>query len=378
MSWLGVLALLTAAVWLGLVGAHGRFWTTSVRLPQRPAPDRWPSVAVVVPARDEAAVLPRTLPTLLAQEYPGPLAVVLADDGSADGTGELARALAAGGRVPLTVVDVPARPPGWAGKVWAQAEGLRHAGDAEWLLLTDADIAHPPDSVAALVSAAVADDRDLVSLMARLRTVSVWERLVVPAFVYFFAQLYPFRRVAAGRVAAAAGGCVLLRRSVLDAAGGFATVRGAVIDDVALAGAVHRAGGRLWLGLATQVRSVRAYPRLADLWQMVARSAYTQLRRSPALLAGTVAGLLLVYVAPVACCVAGLAAGDVVAAAAGGLAWLLMTASYLPQVRYCRQPAVLALTLPAVAVLYLLMTLDSARRHRAGRGATWKGRAAVG
>jgi hypothetical protein len=184
-------------------------------------------------------------------------------------------------------------------------------------------------------------------------------------------------------VAAAAGGCVLLRREALDRAGGFAAVRDAVIDDVALARAVHGAGGRLWLGLAGSgsgdaVTSVRPYPRLADLWQMVARSAYTQLRRSPAVLAGTVVGLLLVYVAPVATCVAGLVAGAPVAAVAGGLAWLLMTASYLPQVRYTGLPAVWALTLPGAAVLYLLMTLDSARQHRLGRGAAWKGRTAVG
>jgi hopene-associated glycosyltransferase HpnB len=333
---------------------------------------------VLVPARDEAAVLPATLPTLLAQRYPGRLRVVLADDGSTDGTGEVARALGAGAAVPLDVVAVPPRPPGWAGKVWAQQQALGAAGDAPWLLLTDADIAHPPGAVAALVAAALADRRDLVSLMARLRVATGWERLVVPAFVYFFAQLYPFRRVASGRVAAAAGGCVLLRRAALEAAGGFAAVQDAVIDDVALARAVHGAGGRLWLGLAEEVRSVRPYPRLADLWQMVARSAYTQLRRSPALLAATVVGLLLVYVAPLATCLAGLAAGVPGAAAAGGLAWVLMTASYVPQVRYAGLPPVLALTLPVAAVLYLLMTLDSARRHRSGRGATWKGRTAVG
>jgi hopene-associated glycosyltransferase HpnB len=375
---LDAVAVLTAAVWLGLVLAHGRFWTTAVRLPTAPEPAGWPDVAVLVPARDEAGQLPATLPGLLAQRYPGRLRVVLADDGSTDGTAEVARALAAGAAVPLDVVPVPPRPPGWAGKVWAQEQALGHAGDAPWLLLTDADIAHPPGSVAALVAAAVADRRDLVSLMARLRVATGWERLVVPAFVYFFAQLYPFRWVASGRVAAAAGGCVLLRREALERAGGFAAVRDAVIDDVALARAVHRAGGRLWLGLADAVTSVRPYPGLGDLWQMVARSAYTQLRRSPILLAGTVAGLLLVYLAPVVTCLAGLAAGSAVAAAAGGLAWLLMTASYLPQVRYSGLPAVLALTLPLVAVLYLLMTVDSARQHRLGRGATWKGRTAVG
>jgi hopene-associated glycosyltransferase HpnB len=200
----------------------------------------------------------------------------------------------------------------------------------------------------------------------------------VPAFVYFFAQLYPFRWVASGRTAAAAGGCVLVRRSALERAGGFATVHDAVIDDVAVARVVARAGGRLWLGLADEVRSVRPYPRLADLWSMVARSAYTQLRHSPVVLAGTVAGLLLIYLAPPVTCVVGLAAGSPAAAVAGGVGWLLMTASYLPQVRYAGQPVVLALTLPVAAVLYLLMTVDSARRHHLGRGAAWKGRVAVG
>jgi hopene-associated glycosyltransferase HpnB len=377
-SGLDLLACATALAWLVLATAHGRFWTTAVRLPRAPAPAVWPDVAVVVPARDEAGLLPTTLPTLLAQRYPGRLRVVLADDGSSDGTGAVARRLGEGSPVPLRVVDVPPRPSGWAGKVWAQSAALGHAGDAPWLLLTDADVAHPPDGVASLVAAALADDRDLVSLMARLRIGSAWERLVVPAFVHLFALLYPFRWVASGRTAAAAGGCLLVRRAALDAAGGLAAVHDAVIDDVAVARAVRAAGGRLWLGLADGVRSVRPYPRLADLWQMVSRSAYTQLRRSPLLLAGTVAGLLLVFAGPPATCLAGVSGGHPVAAAAGGLAWLLMTATYLPQVHYAGQPAALALTLPAVAVLYLLMTLDSARRHHLGRGAVWKGRVAPG
>jgi hopene-associated glycosyltransferase HpnB len=371
-------AVVGAVAWVVLTTARGLFWTTRLRLPRAPAPRAWPDVVAVVPARDEAELLPATLPTLLDQRYPGRLRVVLADDGSTDGTGQLARRLAAGFPVPLDVVAVPPRPPGWAGKVWAQAAALEHAGEAPWLLLTDADIIHPPDGVAALVAAALDDGRDLVSLMARLRIATGWERLVVPAFVYFFALLYPFRWVASGRVAAAAGGCVLLRRSALEQAGGPAALRGAVIDDVALARAVHAGGGRLWLGLADDVRSVRTYPRLADLWQMVSRSAYTQLRCSPLLLAGTVAGLLLLFVAPPVTCLAGLAAGYVLPAGAGGLAWLLLTASYLPQVRYAGQPAGLALTLPAAAVLYLLMTLDSARRHHLGGGPSWKGRPATG
>jgi hopene-associated glycosyltransferase HpnB len=375
---LALVALASALAWVVLVVARGRFWTTAVRLPAAPEPDGWPDVAVLVPARDEADLLPRTLASLLAQRYPGRLRVVLADDGSTDGTGDVARGLAAGSPVPLEVVAVPPRPAGWAGKVWAQSAALAAADGTPWLLLTDADIEHPPDSVARLVAAALAGKRDLVSLMARLRIRTGWERLIVPAFVYFFAQLYPFRWVASGRTAAAAGGCVLVRRSALERAGGFAAVHDAVIDDVAVARVVARAGGRLWLGLADEVRSVRPYPRLADLWSMVARSAYTQLRHSPVVLAGTVAGLLLIYLAPPVTCVVSLATGSPAAAVAGGVAWLLMTASYLPQVRYTRQPVILALTLPVAAALYLLMTVDSARRHHLGRGAAWKGRVAVG
>jgi hopene-associated glycosyltransferase HpnB len=375
---LALVAVASALAWVVLVAARGRFWTTAVRLPAAPPPGSWPDVAVLVPARDEAGLLPTTLASLLAQRYPGRLRVVLADDGSTDGTADLARRLGAGSPVPLAVVAVPPRPAGWAGKVWAQSAALAAAGEAPWLLLTDADIVHPPDSVARLVAVAVDQRRDLVSLMARLRIRTGWERIVVPAFVYFFAQLYPFRWVASGRTAAAAGGCVLVRRSALERAGGFAAVRDAVIDDVAVARVVARAGGRLWLGLADEVRSVRPYPRLADLWAMVARSAYTQLRHSPLVLAGTVAGLLLVYLAPPITCVVGLATGSLAAAVAGGFAWLLMTASYLPQVRYAGQPPVLALTLPVAAALYLLMTVDSARRHHLGRGAAWKGRVAVG
>jgi hopene-associated glycosyltransferase HpnB len=254
--------------------------------------------------------------------------------------------------------------------------GLARAQDPEYLLLTDADIAHAPDSLRELVAAARTGGFDLVSLMARLRVESRWERLVVPAFVYFFAQLYPFRRIAVpgSRTAAAAGGCVLLRADTAERARIPDAIRHAVIDDVALARAVKRAGGRVWLGLAERVDSVRPYPRLHDLWRMVARSAYAQLRHSPVLLAGTVAGLVVVYLVPPVALLAGLATGSTGAAAAGGLAWLVMAATYAPMLRYYRQPLWLAPLLPVTAFLYLLMTVDSAVQHYRGRGASWKGR----
>ncbi|MDH6697701.1 glycosyltransferase [Streptomyces sp. MAA16] len=376
------IAAVSLVAWLWLLLCQGFFWRTDVRLPPREDPGRWPSVCVVVPARDEAAVLPASLPSLLAQDYPGPAEVFLVDDGSTDGTGEVARALAAEhGGLPLTITSPGEPPAGWTGKLWAVRHGiaLTRAREPEFLLLTDADIAHAPDSLRTLVAAAGSDGSgrfDLVSQMARLRVESGWERLVVPAFVYFFAQLYPFRRIgrAGSRTAAAAGGCVLLRADVAERARIPDAIRHAVIDDVALARAVKGAGGRVWLGLAERVDSVRPYPRLDDLWRMVSRSAYAQLRHSPALLVGTVAGLALVYLVPPVALAVGLAAGNAAVAVPGGLAWLVMTGTYLPMLRYYGLPSRLAPLLPFTAFLYLLMTVDSAVRHYRGRGAAWKGR----
>ncbi|MFH9063524.1 glycosyltransferase [Streptomyces coeruleorubidus] len=365
--------------WLWLLLCQGFFWRTDVRLPPRRDPDAWPSVCVVVPARDEAAVLPAALPSLLRQDYPGRAEVFLVDDGSTDGTGDLARELARGnGGLPLTVGSPGEPPAGWTGKLWAVRHGigLARARDPEYVLLTDADIAHAPDSLRELVAAARAGGFDVVSQMARLRVESTWERFVVPAFVYFFAQLYPFRRIGreGTRTVAAAGGCVLLRTEAAERARIPDAIRHAVIDDVALARAVKRGGGRVWLGLADRVDSVRPYPRLGDLWRMVSRSAYAQLRHNPLLLAGTVAGLALVYLVPPAAVVVGLVAGNAAAAVVGGSAWLVMTGTYVPMLRYYRQPLWLAPLLPFTAFLYLLMTVDSAVRHYQGRGAAWKGR----
>ncbi|MEU3655213.1 glycosyltransferase [Streptomyces sp. NPDC032161] len=379
MSAVAWIATGSLAAWVWLLLGQGFFWRTDQRMPVRRAPERWPSVAIVVPARDEADMLPVSLPSLLTQDYPGVAEVFVVDDCSEDGTGDVARALSVRyGGLPVTVTSPGEPEPGWTGKLWAVRHGmaLARARRPEYLLLTDADIAHEPDSLRELVSAAVSGGFDLVSQMARLRVSSVWERLVVPAFVYFFSQLYPFRWVnrAGARTAAAAGGCVLLRTKAADRARVPESIRQAVIDDVSLARAVRRGGGRIWLGLAERVDSVRPYPRLADLWRMVSRSAYTQLRHSPVLLLGTVLGLALVYLAPPVALVAGLLGGDPVAAWAGGAAWAVMAGTYLPMLRYYRQSPWSAPLLPFTALLYLLMTVDSAVRHHRGRGAAWKGR----
>jgi hopene-associated glycosyltransferase HpnB len=378
---------LAAIAWAYLLAGHGGYWRTSERLPPASAdPATWPSVAAVVPARNEAAVLPGTLPSLLGQEYPGDFRVVVVDDDSSDGTASVARALSQPtGPERIRVVAGHPTPPGWAGKVWAMEQGLRAAGDAGYILFTDADISYAPGTVAALVRAAEADDRGIVSQMALLRAGAFWERLLVPAFVYFFAQLYPFQRVnrPGARTAAAAGGCMLVRRGTLDAAGGLERIRGARIDDVALGRLLKGppVSARCWLGLTTSVVSRRPYPRLAGLWDMIARSAYTQLRYSPAVLAGTLVGLLWLYALPPAAALAGLAwlaaGGGPTAAwlATAGLAgWAIMTVSYVPTLRLYRLSPWRAPGLPLIAVMYAAMTADSARRYHLGRGGQWKGR----
>ncbi|MEC9346400.1 MAG: glycosyltransferase [Pseudomonadota bacterium] len=378
-----VLSGLALATWIYLILFHGGFWRLRERLPASPAPAHWPAVVAVVPARDEADVIARAIGSLLDQDYPGPFHVVLVDDNSSDGTGGIARRLAAerGLQDRLTVIDGDPLAPGWTGKVWAMEQGLGRAleimPDAERVLFTDADIAHPPSSVRALVAFAVADRRDLVSLMVRLVAATPWERLLVPAFVLFFAKLYPFARVNDPRrsMAAAAGGCMLADRAVLDRGKAMAAISDRLIDDCALADLVRRHGsGRIWLGLGPDHLSLRGYDGLAGVWRMVARTAFTQLRHSPLLLAGTVLGMVLVYLAGPVTLLAGLLAGGPLMTATGLATCILMTLSFVPALRLYRQPLALAPLLPLAGILYTLMTVDSARRHWRRRGGGWKGR----
>jgi hopene-associated glycosyltransferase HpnB len=378
---------LAAAAWVYLLTGHGQYWRTDQRLPAIPGarPDAWPAVVAVVPARNEAAVLPETLPTLTGQPYPGPFRIVLVDDDSSDGTAQVAAGL--GGQV-VRVVTARPTPPGWAGKVWAMSEGLLAVGEAHYVLFTDADIAYAAGALERLVEAAEAGAYALVSQMALLRARSFWERWLIPAFVYFFAQLYPFRRVnrRRSRTAAAAGGCMLARREALVDAGGLEPIKGARIDDVALARLLKRAGHACWLGLTPDVISRRRYGTLGEIWVMVARSAYTQLRYSPAALAGTLLGLAWLYLLPVAATLAGLAmlVGGTEGhsfqeaswlAAAGLSGWAIMSVTYLPVLRLYRLSAARAPGLPLVAAAYAAMTVTSAWRHHTGLGAPWKGRA---
>ncbi|HTZ92769.1 MAG TPA: glycosyltransferase [Streptosporangiaceae bacterium] len=391
-----MLTTVAAAAWLYLLALHGGYWHTSHRLPPAQAASL-PAITAIIPARNEAEVLPGCLPSLLGQDYPGRFRVIVVDDDSGDGTAQVAAGLGDAARASglpaaeLAVVASRPMPAGWAGKVWAMSEGVRAAGpDAEYLLFTDADIAYAPGTLQRLASAATAGDFAIVSQMALLRAASRWEKLLIPAFVYFFAQLYPFPRVSRprARTAAAAGGCMLVRAEALAAAGGLGRISGARIDDVALGTLLKRAGGRCWLGLTTDVTSARPYGALADIWDMVARSAYTQLHYSVAATAAAVLGLGWLYLLPPAAGIAGLiilGAGLPAAtwlwlavwlAVAGLAGWLMMAVTYLPMLRLYRLSALRAPSLPLIAALYAAMTADSALRHLRGRGGEWKGRLA--
>jgi hopene-associated glycosyltransferase HpnB len=283
---------------------------------------------------------------------------------------------------PLEVVRAPPLPAGWSGKLWAIASGLHHVGqlppETAYVLLTDADIAHAPDTLARLVARAEAGRLDLCSLMVRLHCASLWERLLMPPFVFFFRLLYPFAAVndPASRVAAAAGGCMLVRARALEEAGGIEAIRGALIDDVALARAIKRrpGGGRIWLGLATATRSLRRYDTLGAIWAMVARTADVQLRHSLLLLGFTTLGLALTFIVPPLALLAGLVQGETRLILPGALALGGMVLAFWPTVRLYRLGAAWTLTLPLAAMLFGAMTLDSAWRFRRGAGGRWKGR----
>jgi hopene-associated glycosyltransferase HpnB len=381
MDWLAALAAVALAAWLYLLLGRDGFWRARPRIEDEapPTPGSWPAVVAIVPARNEAAHVEAALRSLLAQDYPGDLAVVLVDDHSEDATAAVGRRVAAGQARPLAVIGARPLPLGWSGKLWAVAEGLRHAAQirpgAAHILLTDADIAHPPGSLTRLVAKAEAERLDLVSLMVRLRCETFWERLLIPPFVFFFQKLYPFPWVndRARRMAGAAGGCMLVRREALDRAGGIAAVKDALIDDCALAALIKR-NGAIWLGLAERTVSVRRYPRIADVWRMVARTAYTQLRHSPWLVLGTMLGMALLYLVPPLAMVLGLATGAWIAAGLGAAAFALMLVAYRPTWALYRGNDPLIALLPLAALLYTAMTVDSMRRHLLGKGGAWKGR----
>jgi hopene-associated glycosyltransferase HpnB len=360
------LGVLTLAIWLGLLATG--FWRTRENDEDAPRaePGVWPEVVAVVPARDEADVIATSLASLAAQDYPGPFRVILVDDNSTDGTGAVARTVER-----IEVLSGAALPAGWTGKLWALNQGVAAAGTPAFLWLTDADIAHAPDTLRRLVEIATAGQRRLVSFMALLHCRTWPERALVPAFIYFFKLLYPFGWInRPGPFAGAAGGCVLVERAALEAAGGIAAMRGALIDDCTL-GARIKATGPIWLGLSQRSHSLRPYTRAGEVAAMIARSAYAQLRYNPLLLLGTVAGLALVFGAAPALALLGHGAAQWL----GAGTFALMAFSWQPVLAWYRRSSLWGLALPLVAVFYAGCTLASAVQYYAGRGGMWKGRA---
>lgn len=371
-----VLAAMPALIWIHLLIGRGGFWRVRELSPTLPAP---PSrrVVAIIPARDEADVIGDTVTSLLQQQYDGPMHLIVIDDGSRDGTAEVARAAAARLRAEQSLTVVPGQPlpSGWTGKLWAMAQGVERAlaMNADYLLFTDADIHHEPGNLASLVARAESQHRDLVSYMVRLATVSTAEKWLIPAFVFFFFMLYPPSWVArpGSRTAAAAGGCVLIRPQALARIGGLQCIAGQIIDDCALAAAVKNSGGAVWLGLTRTAHSTRSYGSSTQIGHMIARTAFNQLRHSSWLLLGTLAGLFLTYLLPPLLVL--FAGGSL--AVLGGVAWLLMSLAYLPMLRFYRRSALWSITLPGIAAFYCAATLYSAVQYWRGRGGQWKGRA---
>ena len=383
--WLFWLAILALAGWLYLILWRGAFWRAeALPDPAVPSQQRLPDVVAVVPARNEAPYLARTLHSLIAQDYPGRVCVIVVDDGSEDLTHAIAEATKTRPDHLLEVIGARPRPAGWSGKLWAVSEGLRRGfermPDAPYVLLTDADVQHDPGNVRRLVAKAEADRLDLVSLMFRLHCQQLWERLLIPPFVFFFRELYPFAAVNRQQRAEAAanGGCILVRREALRRIGGIESIHDRLIDDIALAQRIKHyptpGTGRIWLGLTGSTRSLRDETRLSDIWEMVARYADTRLGHSRSLLVLAVLAMLVFYLVPPLALIGWPLHGSSTVAALGLAGWLCMTVAYWPIVRLHRQRPYWALTLPLATVFYTAMTIDSAWQYRHGRGGRWKGR----
>ncbi len=371
------LSAIPLAIWVYLLVARGYFWRVSEDNLGPKRLEDWPRVVAIVPARNEAPTISQTVSSLAKQNYPGEFSIIVVDDQSEDGTAALAQQAAnesgASQRVKIHVASPLAQ--GWTGKLWALNEGIQFAANysADFFWFTDADIEHAPDTLQRLVSRAEKESLDLVSLMVLLQAKTLPERLLIPPFLYFFLMLYPPRWIADpnASTAGAAGGCILLRRNVLAPIGGIASIRGEVIDDCALARAVKKNGGRIWMGLTRTSVSLRRYETFAEIRDMIARTAFTQLHYSFVLLIATLAGLFVTHLL-----------AWILFFAYPGEAWVLvdtaialMTATFLVTVRFYNLSPVWALTLPFAAIFYGYATFLSAVRYWLGRGGQWKGRA---
>ena len=377
------IAFLSLIIWLFLLSFWGRFWLADQKLDEQVAKlEAYPSVCAIIPARNEAEVLPLSLASLLTQDYQGEFSIILVDDGSTDKTADVAQQIAKKYQSErLTIIAGSSLPPNWTGKLWAMKQGIDYAQkhiSPDYFLLSDADIQHDVNNLSRLVIQAQQKNCDLVSLMVLLRCDSFWEKLLIPAFVFFFQKLYPFPWVnnPHSQMAAAAGGCILINRQALTRIGGIDGIKDALIDDCALAKAVKTSKSEnqvnqptsIWLGLTESTYSLRVYDSLKSIWDMVARTAFTQLHYSPWLLLGTLVGMSLVYLVAPVNLIGGILTSNWLLFLISFLTWLLMGLAYFPTIRLYRLSFFWAFALPAIAFLYTLMTIDSAIKHWRGQG----------
>jgi hopene-associated glycosyltransferase HpnB len=364
------IAAVPLLIWIYLLASHGGFWRVSrYRVPKRMLATPAKRVVAIIPARNEAANIAEAVESLLRQDFPAPLHIIVVDDDSTDGTAEIAA------RLPhVTVIRGQPLKAGWTGKLWAVSQGVAEAERLapDYLLFTDADIRHSRQSVAELVAIAEGGNYTLASLMVRLACTTTAEKALIPAFVFFFLKLYPpaWIRAAKSRTAGAAGGCILISPDALERIGGIGAIRGEVIDDCALARAVKRSGGRIWMGLSDETESIRSYGTFSEIGRMISRTAFNQLRHSGLLLIGAVIGLCFTYLLPPVM----ILTGRPVVMLLGASAWLLMAVAYLPMVRFYRRSAAWSFTLPVIALFYIGATIHSALQYWRGRGGEWKGR----
>lgn len=374
-NWAFYPLLASAAAWGYLGVFHHRFWRSDQILPEvKGTVKKWPSVTIVIPARNEEAVLGRTLATIAAQKYPGNFQIILVNDSSTDDTARVAGAMKG-----VHVLNAKPLQKGWAGKLWAMSQGVDLASkkfpETDYFWFTDADIEHQPDVLEGLVRAAIQDNRAMVSQMVMLHCNSFWEKAFVPAFIFFFEMLYPFPATNSdqSKLSGAAGGCILLEKKWLSKIGGIERIKSALIDDCAMAAAVKGDGGRIWLGFGLKSRSIRPYS-FHDFWTTVARTAFTQLKNSSALLLGTILAMALVFLAPPGLAIYGLISGDITLGLGAVLVWLVMAGLYLPTLKLYKMNPLAGIFLPAIAALYMLMTIHSASRYWRGKGGRWKER----
>ena len=369
-------AAIPVFIWVYLLTARGGFWRVAHRFAPPSPTVSARKIVVLIPARNEAELIGAAVSSLAQQAFEGSIQIIIIDDGSTDGTAEVAvvAANAVGASARLTLIRGAALPHGWSGKLWALSQGVTAAAvqEPDYFVFTDADICHGRHSIASLVGNAEAHGWDLVSHMVKLSTATFAERLLIPPFVFFFFMVYPPEWIASSRyrMAGAAGGCMLIRPQALAGIGGLKAIRSRIIDDCALARAVKDAGGRVWLGLTRDTHSLRAYESSAEIGAMISRTAFSQLGHSYLMLAATLLGLLCAYILPVLL----LFAGDAVSIALGGAAVLLMSLCYLPIVRFYGLSPLWSLCLPPIALFYLGALIHSALQYARGRGGKWKGR----